>query len=137
MQESLLDTDILNEVLKQRNPEVVRRAAEYLSEFGEFAISSISRYEVIRGLVEKNASRQLKRFEIFCSHTKVCPVTDSVLDLAAHIWALGRQQGRSPNDADLVIAARAIELGRVLVTGNIVHFDWIPGLVVSNWRDVA
>lgn len=50
MDAALLDTDILNEVLKQRNPVAIRHAADYLAEHGQFAISSISRYEVFRGL---------------------------------------------------------------------------------------
>jgi hypothetical protein len=40
---SLLDTDILNEVLKQKNAIVVGHAAAYLAQHGQFAISSISR----------------------------------------------------------------------------------------------
>jgi predicted nucleic acid-binding protein len=56
MDAALLDTDALNEVLKQKNAVVVQNAAQYLSEHGQFAISSISRYEVLRGLKEKNAT---------------------------------------------------------------------------------
>ncbi len=65
MDASLLDTDILNEVLKQKNANVVRHAAEYVSQHGQFALSSISRYEVLRGLKEKKAVAQLARFYIF------------------------------------------------------------------------
>ena len=45
MDASLLDTDILNEVLKQRNANVVRHAAEYLAAYGKFSISGITRYD--------------------------------------------------------------------------------------------
>jgi predicted nucleic acid-binding protein len=38
-------------------------------------------------------------------------------------------------DADLIIAATAMEHRRVLVSGNTDHFAWIPGLVLDNWRD--
>lgn len=50
MDAALLDTDILNEVLKQKNANAIRHAADYLVQYGQFAISSISRYEVLRGL---------------------------------------------------------------------------------------
>jgi tRNA(fMet)-specific endonuclease VapC len=61
MDESLLDTDILNEVLKRKSANVVRHAAEYLAQHGQFAVSSITRYEVLRGLLEKRALTQRRR----------------------------------------------------------------------------
>ena len=86
MDASLLDTDTLNEVLKQKNANVVRHAAEYLSQHGQFALSSISRYEALRGLKEKNARAQLARFHTFCGNTLILPVTDGILDTAADLW---------------------------------------------------
>jgi predicted nucleic acid-binding protein len=135
MDESLLDTDILNEVLKQRNANVIRHAAEYLAIHGRFSISSITRYEALRGLKEKGATGQLSRFLEFCRHTSIVPVSEDILDRAADLWSLGRRQGLTPKDADLIIAATAVADGRTLVTGNTVHFQWIPGLTLSNWRD--
>lgn len=135
MDESLLDTDILNEVLKQKNANVVRHAAEYLSQFGQFAISSMTRYELLRGLIEKNATTQLTRFRTFCQNSLVLPITDNILDRAAESWVEGRKQGFAPKDADLVIAATALYHNRTLVTGNTAHFQWVPGLTLVNWRD--
>ena len=37
MDSALLDTDILNEVLKQKNSQVVRHASAYLQDYGQFA----------------------------------------------------------------------------------------------------
>ena len=135
MDESLLDTDMLNEVLKQRNANVVRHAAAYLAVHGRFSISSITRYEVLRGLKEKNAVGQHARFLIFCQHALILSVTDEILDRAADLWALARKQGLSPKDADLIIAATAVEHRRTLVTGNTAHFQWISGLRLANWRN--
>ena len=135
MQLSLLDTDILNEVLKQKNPRVVKRAAEYLQQHQRFAISSIAWYEVVRGLRETGATRQLQRFDRFCRHSIIYDVTMSILDRAANLWVLARKGGYPGRDADLMIASTALEHGRVLVTGNITHFTWIPGITVENWRD--
>jgi predicted nucleic acid-binding protein len=36
-----------------------------------------------------------------------------------------------------IIAATALETGRTLVTGNIAHFDWIPGLALADWRSAS
>jgi len=38
-------------------------------------------------------------------------------------------------DADLIIAATALETGRVLVTGNTAHYSWIPGLTLDDRRN--
>ena len=60
---------------------------------------------------------------------------DAILDRAADLWVSGRQQDFTPKDADLVIAATALEYGRTLVTGNTAHFQWVPGLKLANWRN--
>jgi predicted nucleic acid-binding protein len=130
----LLDTDILSEVLKQRHSQVVARAAAYLAQHSQFAISAFTRYEVVRGMREKLAVAQLQRFEAFCQASLVYPVTDAVLLRAADLWVLARRQGSSRTDADLIIAATAMESSRTLVTGNGAHFAWIPGLRIDDWR---
>src|SRR5688572_28983212 len=96
---ALLDTDILNEVLKQKNAEVVQHAASYLAQHGQLAISSITWYEVLRGLLEKKASKQLTQFAAFSRKTIVLPVTDDILERAAYLWVDGRKQGLAPKDA--------------------------------------
>jgi len=85
MDAALLDTDILNEVLKQRNSQVVAHAAAYLQAHGQFAISALTRYEVIRGLRDANATTQLSRFAVFCQNTLILPITNAVLDRAADL----------------------------------------------------
>lgn len=130
----LIDTDILSEFLKQRNAIVRQLAAEYLARFGQFSISALTRYEVLRGLIEKGASRQLTQFELFCQHVEIFPADDSVLVKAAELWAIGRRLGHVSNDADLMIAATALLHGFPLVTGNTAHFAWIPNLELENWR---
>ena len=43
----LLDTDILSELLKQKDLNVVRHAANYFNLHGQFALSALTRYEAI------------------------------------------------------------------------------------------
>jgi predicted nucleic acid-binding protein len=134
MDSALLDTDILNEVLKQKNAQVLLHASMYFQQHGQFAISALSRYEILRGLKEKNATTQLSRFATFCQHSILLPITDTVLDRTADLWVTARQGGYPRSDADLIIAATALEHGCVLVTGNTSHFAWVPGLTIANWR---
>jgi predicted nucleic acid-binding protein len=135
MESAILDTDILNEVLKQKNQKVVAAASAYLRLHGQFAMSALSRYEVIRGLRDANATTQLSRFATFCQNTLVFPITDAILDRAADLWVTARRGGHPRSDADLIIAATALEHARTLVPGNTPHFDWVPGLSLANWRD--
>lgn len=134
MQPALLDTDILSEFLKKKNPSVLQQAAAYLALHQRFSISAITRYEVLRGLKDKNATRQLKNFATFCQNVEVFPITDEILDRTSDLWAEARQTGRPRRDPDLMIAATALLHRRVLVTGNTPHFDWIQGLRVEDWR---
>lgn len=134
MQPALLDTDILSEVLKRKNAAVVAKAAAYLAQHGQFAFSALTRYEVLRGLKDKQATAQLQRFDAFCQRSLVLPITDAVLGKAADLWALAGRAGRPRFDADLIIAATAIEHALIVVTGNAAHFSWIPGLPQEDWR---
>lgn len=131
---SLLDTDMVSEVMKNKNIIVGKNARAYLRQFGQFAFSAITRYEVIRGLKRKSATLQMLQFQDFLRHSHVFAINDEVLDCAADLWVTASHGGHSCNDADLIIAATALEHGRVLVTGNADHFSWIPELTVENWR---
>ena len=135
MDPALLDTDILSEVLKQRKATVAAKAVTYLQQHGRFTISRITRYEVRRGHLAKNSSQALSRFEHFCRYNILISVEDAILDRAAELWAVAQIGGHASGDADLIIAASAIEFQLVLVTGNTAHFSWIPGLRVENWRN--
>jgi tRNA(fMet)-specific endonuclease VapC len=134
MPPSIIDTDTLSEIRKQKNPSVVAHANGYLTRYGHFSFSSITRYEVVRGLKAKGAARQLQQFLTFCQHSLILPVTDSVLDTAAEVWAKANVAGHPRNDADIIIAATALDHGLTLVTGNIAHFGWISGLTIEDWR---
>ena len=131
----LLDTDILSEVIKQRHPTVNLKAAEYLAAHGQFAFSALSRFEIERGYKEKQATQQLARFATFCRHSLVLAISDPILDRAGDLWAFARRHGQPHGDADVIIAATALEMQYVLVTGNTAHFSWIPELQIANWRN--
>lgn len=135
METALLDTDTLSEVLKQRNPRVVAKASAYLRAHGSFAFSVFTRFEISRGFKEKQAANQLARFNEFCRHSLIIPVTDSVFERAEDLWSIARRSGMPCSDADLIIAATAMDSGRILVTDNTSHYLWISGLTLEDWRN--
>jgi tRNA(fMet)-specific endonuclease VapC len=134
MDPALLDTDMVSEILKKKNLRVTSNAAAYLQQHGEFAFSSITRFELLRGLKERNATEQLGRFSQFCQRNTVLAVSEAVFDLAADLWVIARHGGHPCNDADLIVASTALEQWRVRVTGNTRHFAWISGLRLEDWR---
>lgn len=134
MDATLLDTDMLSEALKQRNAITIQRVADYLAQHHALCFSIVSRYEIRRGLKEKNATALVPRFEIICQRSLVLPADDAVFDRATDLWVEARRGGHPLGDADLLIAATALVSQRTLVTGNTAHFAWIAGLKLEDWR---
>lgn len=134
MDESILDTDILSEVLKRKDPQVLANARQYLAEHQRFAFSEMTVYEIVRGLKAVGATNQLSDFMKTIRTSDVFPVSRSVLMRAADLWVDGRNGGHPHDDADLIIAATALEFQRVLVTGNTNHYAWINNLQLEDWR---
>ena len=134
MDEAILDTDIMSEVLKARNQQVLTVAQQYLAQHQRLAFSAITLYEILRGLRASQATRGLNTFLKLVGNSDVLAVSLPVLFRAADLWAEAGRRGYSQNDADLIIAATALESGRVLVTGNSQHFSWISGLSLADWR---
>jgi tRNA(fMet)-specific endonuclease VapC len=134
MDEVLLDTDILSEILKGKDPRVVEAGDRYLDEHGRFTFSAITFYEIFRGFRAKRAVRALNKFLKLAEESDVLPVSIPVLKRAADLWVDARQGGYPRDDADLIIAATALQTRRALATGNVPHFAWIEGLSLADWR---
>jgi tRNA(fMet)-specific endonuclease VapC len=128
----VLDTDILS-LLMRKNGSVLAKATDYLVQHGQFTISIITRYEILRGLKAKGAEQQASRFEDFCGKNRILPITDAVVLRAAEIYAELYQRGELIGDADILIAASALENGFAIVTNNQEHFKRIKILEVINW----
>jgi tRNA(fMet)-specific endonuclease VapC len=128
----ILDTDTLSAVMRNV-PVAVLRAGTYLAEQGKFTFSVITRYEILRGLMAKSADSQIGAFGRFCEASETLYLTDAVVERAAAIYAELRKAGPLIGDADILIAATALEKGAGLVTNNGRHFKRIPGLCVENW----
>ena len=129
---TLLDTDVLSGLMR-KSPPALRRARSYLADHHQFTISLVSRFEVLRGLKAKGATAQLAAFDAFCGTNEVLPITDGVVLRAADIYADLHARGQLIPDADILIAATAIENALVLATNNVDDFRRIAGLQIDNW----
>jgi tRNA(fMet)-specific endonuclease VapC len=133
---ALVDTDTLSEVIKGHDLHVQRCAEEYLASYKRFTFSIITRYEILRGLKAKGATRQLVAFEERCRRSTVLPLTDEIVVRAAEIYGDLHRAGQLISDADILIAATALVHNLVLVTENPDHFQRIPGLRIESWRSL-
>ena len=129
---TLIDTDTLSAVMKQR-PEALTRARSYLAHHGRFTLSVITRYEILRGLKAAGATAKEAAFAQFCGANLVLPITDAIILRAADVYADLHRRGLLIGDADILIAATALEHGLVLVTNNTDHFSRISELQLQNW----
>lgn len=100
---TLLDTDILS-MLMRKSPSVCSRTRDYLAEYPVLTISSITRYEILRGLKAKRAASQLLAFDEFCANNEVLSITDQIIVRASDIYADLHRAGQLIADADILIA---------------------------------
>jgi tRNA(fMet)-specific endonuclease VapC len=134
MQKVLLDTDILSYFL--RGDEIVQSSvSNYLDYHPTLTISIISYYEVVSGLMHRDAHKLLDIFEAFCLDNEVLPLTEESCRESARIYSDLRTHGKTVDDIDLLIAGLAISQGLVLVTNNASHFARIPNLQMVNWKN--
>jgi tRNA(fMet)-specific endonuclease VapC len=132
MKPSMLDTDILSEFLRG-NPKVISNVDEHLKKFGFISLSIITYYEILNGLLYKDAKKQLSKFEEFVELNKVIPLTLPMAKTAANIQADLRKKGTEIGHTDTLIAGIAITSELQLVTNNTDHFIRIKGLEIANW----
>lgn len=128
----LLDTNIISYLLK-RNTNLEKKLAEVTSLGEEVLISCISYYEIKRGLIAANATRQLNDFDIFFRKYEVLFLDNlEIIEQACKIHADLKIKGRPIQDADVLIAATAITLGLILVS-NDSDLQRVEELSLENW----
>lgn len=132
MKKALLDTNIITAFLKG-NAAVVERVAQYINVHERLTVSIISYYEILRGLKALGSKKKLQVFEKFVNDCEVEEMGISVMDKAAEIYVKLKNEGKLVEDADILIAATAMNKGFAVVTDNVKHFNRIKGLEVENW----
>ena len=139
MSRALLDTDILSEVLKNRDATVARAAADYLAKHGEFTVSVVSVMEIAYGLNRAGRTTQLEEFEATLGTTcNMLPFDADAALLAGRIQAELEKAGAPIDAPDVMIAATAIGARLPVVTGNTAHFAAVLRVgypvATENWR---
>jgi tRNA(fMet)-specific endonuclease VapC len=128
----IIDTNIITAIMKD-NEKVKRRAQEAILTGDIIFINGISYYEIKRGLLAKDARKQLQFFDLLCNEYDLILLDNqSIFDRAAEIYAELHQKGELIGDADILIASIADTRNFTLVSDD-GDFDKIPGLRVENW----
>jgi tRNA(fMet)-specific endonuclease VapC len=138
VEKTLLDTDTFSEVLKGRNRTVAERAIAYRSVFGHLTVSSVTKLEIVRGLVWRKRWKQLQDALAVFAVEEVLPFTSQTAEIAGRIDGELQRLGKTIDRFDPMIAATAIEHDMLLATGNTDHFVCVIDagfpLRIENWR---
>jgi tRNA(fMet)-specific endonuclease VapC len=128
----LLDTNIFSYILR-KNLIVDNKLREVTRSGNQVFLSCITYYEVKRGLLAVNATRQLADFHQFCNDYEVLFLDNiDIIEQACKIHADLKIKGTPIQDADVLIAATAIVRGLVLVS-NDSDLLRVDGLSLENW----
>lgn len=132
----LLDTNIVSAILK-RNARVTEKLEEVGLQGEEVFISSITYFEIKRGLLYANATRKISDFNQLCNRLIILFLDNlEIIETAAEIHADLTKRGMPLPDADILIAATAITWGLILVS-NDSDMLRVPGITVENWMNLS
>ena len=132
MKPALIDTDILSAFFRG-NPVVKTNVEKYLHEYATINFSIITYYEILNGLLYKDAHGQLQKFNEFCLLNTIVPLTINATNKAAEIYANLRKTGKPIGHTDCLIAGIALSNGLQLATNNTAHFSRIKSLELLDW----
>jgi predicted nucleic acid-binding protein len=130
MSDFLLDSGIL--ILQLRNHPGYTALLEQLSEQGALFISTITRFEVLQGMKERERKQTIETLEVLES----LPVVDDIAEKAGELVRTWRAKGATLGISDVLIAATALQHNLSLVTTNPKHFP-MPELILYATDDAG
>jgi len=128
----VLDTDTLSAIVKPIRPARLQREVAGRNAFWTTAANMA---EIWHGLQRDPGSGRLfaeYQLRVFPLLT-VLPFDDACAELYGRVRADLERTGEPLGTIDLFVAAVCLCHDAVLVTGNVRHFERIPGLRVENW----
>lgn len=126
----LLDTDTVSHAL--RGPVLDQRLRAL--DPSEWCISAVTRGELRFGLaLRPDAVRLAALVDAFLATAECAPWDRSAADEFGVLRAALRATGHSFGVLDEMIAAHALALGAILVTGNAAHFGRVASLRIEDW----
>ena len=127
----LLDTNIVSDLIRHPEGPAARRIAEVGAQ--RVSTSIIVAAELRFGARKRGAARLEALIAGVLERMGVLPFAVPADAVYARLRADLERRGQPIGGNDLLIAAHAVALGRVLVTDNEREFARVAGLEVENW----
>lgn len=129
------DTDVLSAVLRREPPlSLLRRLAQ--TPPAEQATTTITLGELLYGAAKRGSGQLVARVrEVLTLATAILPFDSQAAEIYGPLRADLERQGKRLDEPDLRIASIALSRELTLVTGNVRHFERVPGLTIENWLD--
>jgi tRNA(fMet)-specific endonuclease VapC len=116
-----------------RKPDSVIRRFKAM-DVGMIGVSSITVSELYYGAAKSHhRDRNEKRLEEFLLPFDILPYDENAAMIYGNIRSRLEEKGNVIGPLDMLIAAHALSLERVLITNNEKEFRRVPSLVVENW----
>jgi predicted nucleic acid-binding protein len=117
----LVDTNVVSELMR---PRPARGVVEWAEGQENMSLSVVTLEEILVGLSHRPNERLSRWFEEFLkAHCEVLGVTASVARRCAALRGELRRGGKQRTQADMLIAATALEHGLALATRNTKDFE--------------
>jgi len=126
----LLDTDTCIAILRGNAAVIERRSG--ISD--DVVTTWITAAELYYGAAKSTAAAKNRALvTTFLTTLPVLGLDDASVQVFGEAKALLERQGQRLADADLFIGAIAVVQRATVVTGNLRHYERIPGVAVENW----
>lgn len=126
----VLDTDTCVAILRGNQGVIERRAASE----DEVVTTWITAAEFHHGAAKSVArEKNLALVRSFLGTLSILGLDDASAQILGEAKALLERQGQRPADVDLIIGAIAASKQATVVTGNLRHYQRIPGVTVEDW----
>ena len=131
----ILDSTVV--IAAERRGHTVRQILEQIKTGcgeNEIGLSGVTIVELTHGIQRAGTEERRQRRQAFVDElirdVRVYPITIETARLAGRIEGHQAARGVTIAFEDLLIAATALELGFGVATGNVRHFEVVPGLPV-------
>ncbi|MBA2740832.1 MAG: PIN domain-containing protein [Actinobacteria bacterium] len=129
------DTDVLSSLARPGGgPPALARRLGVVAPEGQFT-SAVTVGELRYGALKRGNRALEDDIEQIVGDVQVVPFDELAARAYAELRVRLEREGRPLGHPDLQIAAICLSHDLTLVTGNVRHFDRVPGLRVENWLE--
>ena len=127
-----LDTNIISYYFNA-NATIRDKILGTIERDGYICTTIINVYEISKGLKWKNSKTKETQFKAFLEDVSVFTLDEDATNIASSIYSDLRKNGKTIDDADILIASIVIKNNGILVSNNTKHYEGITQLRLTNW----